>query len=269
MTAPSTVSPRYASASALSFCRIIAEISGGAYCLPSALTRASPFGPATTWYGTIDSSSRTSASLRPIKRLIEKIVFCGFVTAWRLATVPTRRSPDCAKATTEGVVRPPSEFSMTVGSPPSSTAMQELVVPRSIPIVLPIGEGSPSLMPKKSTSECSRSRVGFVKAGLAPRDAWPRHACAGVPRTPARGFASRMPRGPVAVCAKSGGMRRYPTHGRHRAGVGRARTPRKGQALRFLITGGAGFIGSHLAEDLLARGHPVHVLHDLSTGSIR
>ncbi len=38
--------------------------------------------------------------------------------------------------------------------------------------------------------------------------------------------------------------------------------------MRFLITGGAGFIGSHLAEELLARGHLVHVLDDLSTGSI-
>ena len=38
--------------------------------------------------------------------------------------------------------------------------------------------------------------------------------------------------------------------------------------MRFLITGGAGFIGSHLAEDLLARGHRVNVLDDLSTGSI-
>jgi UDP-glucose 4-epimerase len=38
--------------------------------------------------------------------------------------------------------------------------------------------------------------------------------------------------------------------------------------LRFLITGGAGFIGSHLAEDLLTRGHRVHILDDLSTGSI-
>ncbi len=76
-----------------------------------------------------------------MKRLIEKIVFCGLVTAWRLATVPTRRSPDCVNATTEGVVRPPSEFSMTVGSPPSSTAMQELVVPRSMPMVLPMVGG--------------------------------------------------------------------------------------------------------------------------------
>jgi len=38
--------------------------------------------------------------------------------------------------------------------------------------------------------------------------------------------------------------------------------------MRFLITGGAGFIGSHLAEALLGRGHRVHILDDLSTGSI-
>jgi UDP-glucose 4-epimerase len=38
--------------------------------------------------------------------------------------------------------------------------------------------------------------------------------------------------------------------------------------MRFLITGGAGFVGSHLAEELLERGHTVHVLDDLSTGSM-
>jgi UDP-glucose 4-epimerase len=38
--------------------------------------------------------------------------------------------------------------------------------------------------------------------------------------------------------------------------------------MRVLITGGAGFIGSHLGEELLRRGHRVHVLDDLSTGSI-
>ena len=38
--------------------------------------------------------------------------------------------------------------------------------------------------------------------------------------------------------------------------------------MRFLITGGAGFIGSHLADELLERGDHVHVLDDLSTGSI-
>ena len=36
-----------------------------------------------------------------------------------------------------------------------------------------------------------------------------------------------------------------------------------------LITGGAGFIGSHLAEALLDRGDAVRVLDDLSTGSLR
>jgi nucleoside-diphosphate-sugar epimerase len=38
--------------------------------------------------------------------------------------------------------------------------------------------------------------------------------------------------------------------------------------MRYLITGGAGFIGSHLAEALLARGDEVFVLDDLSTGSV-
>jgi UDP-glucose 4-epimerase len=38
--------------------------------------------------------------------------------------------------------------------------------------------------------------------------------------------------------------------------------------MRFLITGGAGFIGSHLADELVARGHRVHALDDLSTGSM-
>jgi UDP-glucose 4-epimerase len=37
--------------------------------------------------------------------------------------------------------------------------------------------------------------------------------------------------------------------------------------IRALITGGAGFIGSHLAEVLLQRGWTVEVLDDLSTGS--
>ena len=37
--------------------------------------------------------------------------------------------------------------------------------------------------------------------------------------------------------------------------------------MRALITGGAGFIGSHLAEALLRRGNDVAVIDDLSTGS--
>ncbi len=38
--------------------------------------------------------------------------------------------------------------------------------------------------------------------------------------------------------------------------------------MRFLITGGAGFIGSHLSDALLGQGHRVHILDDLSTGSM-
>jgi UDP-glucose 4-epimerase len=37
---------------------------------------------------------------------------------------------------------------------------------------------------------------------------------------------------------------------------------------RVLITGGAGFVGSHLAEALLAAGHRVQIIDDLSTGTI-
>jgi UDP-glucose 4-epimerase len=38
--------------------------------------------------------------------------------------------------------------------------------------------------------------------------------------------------------------------------------------MRVLITGGAGFVGSHLAEALLARGDEVFVIDNLSTGSM-
>ena len=136
MTALLTGWPRYSSAACFSFCRIIAEISGGEYSLPWALTRASPLLARTTWYGTIFISSLTSSNLRPMKRLIENTVFSGLVTACRFATWPTRRSPVLVNATTDGVRRPPSGLVITTGSPPSMTATTELVVPRSIPMIL-------------------------------------------------------------------------------------------------------------------------------------
>jgi UDP-glucose 4-epimerase len=42
----------------------------------------------------------------------------------------------------------------------------------------------------------------------------------------------------------------------------------QGGQMKALITGGAGFIGSYLAEVLLKEGHTVTILDDLSTGSI-
>jgi UDP-glucose 4-epimerase len=47
-----------------------------------------------------------------------------------------------------------------------------------------------------------------------------------------------------------------------------SKTLRGREPMRVLITGGAGFIGSHLADACLARGDDVYVLDDLSTGSI-
>src|SRR3954469_24573882 len=89
-----------------------ALISCGVYCLPS----MSPV-----------------FHVVPMWRLTLRMVRSTLVTAWFLADWPTRTSPFLANATTDGVVREPSEFAMTVGSPPSRTATTELVVPRSIP----------------------------------------------------------------------------------------------------------------------------------------
>ncbi len=73
-----------------------------------------------------------------MNRFTENTVFSGLVTAWRLATWPTSRSPSLATATTEGVVRVPSWLTTTTASPFSITATTELVVPRSMPMTLPL-----------------------------------------------------------------------------------------------------------------------------------
>src|ERR687893_2468874 len=61
----------------------------------------------------------------------------GLVPDCRLASWPHSRSPLLlSNATTDGVVRSPSELVITSGFPPSKTPTQLLVVPRSIPMLL-------------------------------------------------------------------------------------------------------------------------------------
>lgn len=54
------------------------------------------------------------------------------------ATEPTNFPPSLPKATTEGVVLWPSEFSRIFPRLPSMIATAEKVVPRSIPITFPV-----------------------------------------------------------------------------------------------------------------------------------
>src|SRR5918912_940055 len=63
------------------------------------------------------------------------MVLAALVTACRLAICPTRRSPLSVKPTTLGVVRPPSLLGTICTVPPSKTATQQLVVPKSIPMI--------------------------------------------------------------------------------------------------------------------------------------
>src|SRR6266487_2007446 len=115
-------------------------------------TRTSPLAARVILYGTLFIVRCTSGSsyLRPMRRLIEKMVFSGLVTACRLATWPTRRSPLLVIATTEGVSREPSLFSNTTGSPASMTAITELVVPRSMPSTFAIAS---CFLPYSSSSK--------------------------------------------------------------------------------------------------------------------
>src|SRR6267378_3785586 len=54
--------------------------------------------------------------------------------------------------------------------------------------------------------------------------------------------------------------------GSSRSSFSSATRGRSVKGMRYLVTGGAGFIGSHLVEHLVAAGHEVVVLDDLSSG---
>ncbi len=68
----------------------------------------------------------------------------------------------------------------------------------------------------------------------------------------------------VVIAAYVDLLRRTALGERRHAARRRARAP----AMKILITGGAGFIGSHLAERLLDDGNSVVALDNLSTGSL-
>ena len=60
--------------------------------------------------------------------LLAKTVFYELVMACLFEAAPTSLSPSLVKATTDGVVLAPSEFSITFGTLPSIMATHELVV---------------------------------------------------------------------------------------------------------------------------------------------
>ena len=94
--------------------------------------------------------------------LEEMTVRSALVMAWRFAACPTRRSPSLVNATTEGVVRPPSAFGITTGSPPSIAATTELVVP------------SQYRLPSHQNPSRYKSRIKLRRNGprRQPREPW-------------------------------------------------------------------------------------------------
>ncbi|PYP51730.1 MAG: LPS biosynthesis protein WbpP [Gemmatimonadetes bacterium] len=76
---------------------------------------------------------------------------------------------------------------------------------------------------------------------------------------PERHTLRGAPQGGRVAGHASGRAGRIPARGKNQA-------DHQGNDVRFLITGGAGFIGSHLVEHFVAAGHDVTVLDDLSSG---
>ena len=111
------------------------------------------------------------------------------------------RTTPSVVAFTDGVVRPPSAFSITVGSPPSSTAMHEFVVPRSIPMVFAIVEkllvcGGKSQLRLAEARCWKKSESEYGRFGR-----WPLALSA---RGPGTSGAARSPGNPAAGRGRSG-----------------------------------------------------------------
>src|SRR5580700_5009961 len=103
-----------------------------------------------------------------MKRLADEMVPLGLSTAWRRASWPTSRSPCSVMATTDGVVRDPSTLGTTVGWPPSTVAITEFVVPRSMPTALAMSFPS-SIAPTSQVRPVSVSPSGSASGGCAYR----------------------------------------------------------------------------------------------------
>ena len=176
-TASVTFSPRNASATSRIFDRMIALTSGGDISRSPTFSQASPLGAAKILNGAVCAWRATSAfaNFCPMRRLTAYSVFVALVTACLFAAWPARRSPLAVNATTEGVVRAPSEFGMMLTSsfPPavvSATATHEFVVPRSIPMIFPI-----RCLGRLAALGLARGAVGGV-GSLGSRD--DDHCCA-------------------------------------------------------------------------------------------
>jgi len=120
----------------------MAEISGGLklFGLPSISTWmwASPLAALTSLYGTRSLLAAALVVLAAHEALHGEDGILRIGDGLALGGLADEALAVLVKATTEGVVRAPSEFSRTTGSPPSMTDMQELVVPKSIPRIFDI-----------------------------------------------------------------------------------------------------------------------------------
>ncbi len=134
------------------------------------------------------------------------MVFSGLVTACRFAICPTSTSPLSSHATTLGVMREPSSLTITLGSRPSMIATTLFVVPRSIPMILPIACASESC----STAERLPVRAPYLHGPV------PRQSChVGLSR-PGRGWRSEPTQKLITQGRASTGPERTSTRRRAR-----------------------------------------------------